>query len=784
MSTEPAADSSSTQPDEQTIGGSTNTADSSSTQPDEQTIGGSINTADSSSTQPDDQTIGGSTNTADNSSTQPDEQTIGGSTNTADSSSTQPDEQTIGGSTNTADSSSTQPDEQTIAGSTNTADSSSTQPDEQTIGGSTNTADSSSTQPDEQTIGGSINTADSSSTQPDEQTIGGSINTADSGSTQPDEQTIGGIINTVALLEVCILNADHDALQEHLENNNTEQRVLDRCLMTGLQIVQREEQEMGFVTPALQLLCQFGAKWNSDSLLKYQMTPYHLICLSAGDNHELLDLFIQSSEQTLLHAKDSYEYTALEYAVINANINCLRTLIVHGTDVNLGNDRKQPISLAMHELRDSSKHSPIIMTEIFDMLLDNGADVDKAMRFALSQRKVDCMKKLIMKDANLDYDDGYIWRMTARLGYIDLLKCLLDRGIDKDIIDQNGSSLLWWVTYSGRVDAVRYLLDLGVTLPTNMNVSKPCHELCKHCGINMLTTTNHIMLVLDDAKQRTQDPCMLAIYMDKLDVVQLLEEYGGNRYKHYTAIQVAVKRDSASVLEYLHRKYRHPLNTSYSASLELSVYKHWTFLKQACYHRSLDVVEYLLEHGADLNNVDTDRCSSALLVAIQRRQVDIIALLICNGVDINFRSYDYEYGTVLPFEAAVLHDSTAGCLGFFYIEMLLITGCSCGVYSLTEDHKFKAKHHKNEIKNLMMKWNVQENNVNPLKQQCRRLILKHLSPRASKMIENLPLPQCLIKYLSIPELDAIVARYKMLLARWGGGGGGSRKVIRHSRFIY
>ena len=64
------------------------------------------------------------------------------------------------------------------------------------------------------------------------------------------------------------------------------------------------------------------------------------------------------------------------------------------------------------------------------------------------------------------------------------------------------------------------------------------------------------------------------------------------------------------------------------------------------------------------------------------------------------------------------------------------------------------------MKNLMMNWKVQENNVKPLKQQCRRLILKHLSPRASKMIEKLPLPQCLIKYLSVPELDDIMFEFR------------------------
>ena len=303
----------------------------------------------------------------------------------------------------------------------------------------------------------------------------------DNSSTQSDKQTIGGSTNTVALLEGCIVTANYDALQEHLENNQTEQSMLDRCLMIGIQIVQRKEQEMGRVAPALQLLCQTGAKWNRDYLLEHQMTPYHLICQSAGDHCELLDLLIRSSEQTLLNAKDYYKYTALMYAVKNANINCLKSLITHGAEVKTNDHKRILIILAIEELQDDSKQSAIIMTEIFDLLLDNGADVNLALTQAISLGRVECIKKLIVKGANIDYDDGYVWQMTAGYG-VDMLNCLFDRGIDKDVTDQQGRSLLWWVTQSGKVETIRYLLDLGVKVPTY--VSKTSQDKCKHCEFN------------------------------------------------------------------------------------------------------------------------------------------------------------------------------------------------------------------------------------------------------------------------------------------------------------
>ena len=332
--------------------------------------------------------------------------------------------------------------------------------------------------------------------------------------------------------------------------------------------------------------------------------------------------------------------------------------------------------------------------------------------------------------------------MSSKHGRVDLLKCLLDHGIDKDVTDKNGRSLLWWVTKSGKVDAISYLLDLGVNMSSC--VSKACYEHCEQCCEDML--------VLDQQEQRTQDPSMEAIRMDKLEVVQLLENHGSKTFQHFNVFRMAVISNSLTVVEYLHRKFRHPLNTNYSVSVKKSDYNHWTLLKEACHHNSIDVVEYLLEHGADLNKGDTDGCSSALLVAIQSKQENLIALLVCNGVDINFRSYDYRYGYVLPFEAAVLNDNPSDRDFFKVAEMLVVSGCSCGVFSLEEDHELKAEYINDETKNLMMKWKVQENNVKPLKQQCRRMILKHLSPRASKMIEKLPLPQCLLRSPEVTDV--------------------------------
>ena len=61
---------------------------------------------------------------------------------------------------------------------------------------------------------------------------------------------------------------------------------------------------------------------------------------------------------------------------------------------------------------------------------------------------------------------SYLWSFVASLGNVELLKYLFNRGIDKDSVDQLGLSVLWWVVHSGNIEAVRYLLDIGVLFPT------------------------------------------------------------------------------------------------------------------------------------------------------------------------------------------------------------------------------------------------------------------------------------------------------------------------------
>ena len=520
--------------------------------------------------------------------------------------------------------------------------------------------------------------------------------TTDSNSSSDDEQPTRSTTDTYTFLENCVLDADHKALEEHLESNLVQQSDLDRCLLRGLQIVQRKKRELSQVAHTLGILLLFGAKWINDALLGHQKTPYHIICETPGDHHELLDMMIKSTPQRMIDAEDSRMFTALVYAVRNANINCLKCLIANGADV-------------------------------------------------------------IGKHMWLKHNYGCVWSLVACLGNVELLKCLFNRGIDKDATDQIGLSVLWCVVAGGNIEAVRYLLDIGVAI---LNYVPKVHEIqCECCKKDRLVIEYRAdihrfeedgsTLVIDSIKE-DQDPCITAISDNKLEIVKLLDEHGSQICKSFAALRLAVIWGSVDVASYLLNKYAYPLNIEYiikiSNGQSIGPY---TLLTEPGQETTGQVTKLLLDHGADPAKPMCSATSrNAIMTAICYGNVETIVQYIRSGVNINCRSYHGSDIKYLPFEISVLYGRQS------IVKMLLVSGCSCGVFSLPNNNKFKVNI-KPDLKVLMKEWKVQENNVTPLQQRCRCVILNHLSPRADMKIGKLPLPGLIIKFLSILELDVI-----------------------------
>ena len=460
---------------------------------------------------------------------------------------------------------------------------------------------------------------------------------------------------------------------------------------------------------------------------------------------------------------------ALLYAVNNGDLKWVKALLEDGADANTFfelyvfrympvdtdpvKEEGSPLSAAIKSVYSKSQCSSDIMPKIFDVLLDSMADVNKPcprtyrtpIMYAVALGNIRCVEKLISKGAALHTADKFgdtVWTLAAKSGSVHLLKCLIeDHGIDKNsVIDRHGSGILYFAVRSGNIEAVRYLLNLGVTIAKyiprigRMITCDDCHVDLPCCSIG--------------EAQPKDNPYMEAIGKNMLEVVKLLEEHGCRSYEFDEALIHAVRMNSVDVMEYLLCNHKYSLDKDY-----IFVYgwerefSHQTLLMLACERNLVKGVKLLLEHGADTNiKRCVDKSPNAIRIAIQRGHVEILAHLIRGGVDLNTRSICLCTSAVMPFESAVCHDS------FKAATMLLVYGSSRGVHSLNNQHPLKTDIHP-DLQKLLKEWEVDKNNVLPLKQRCRMVILNHLCPQADKKINELHLPSGLIQYLTIPEFD-------------------------------
>ena len=572
-----------------------------------------------------------------------------------------------------------------------------------------------------------------------------------------------GILATVTrnhrTSNIWIFEVDHDTLEKHLTNIQHQQSTLDEYLWTGFRFAQSHPPDISDLAPVLTLLLRSGAKWGQSVSLEHGMTPYHIICQSTGDHDKLLDLTIKTCGQALVNTKSIDGSTALLCAVQNANLKCVRCLIANGANVNNEDgfwltkvaQTFDPLMETIRRLQPGSKYSPGIMTDIFDILLDNTVEINlkyegfyhSPVTYAINLGNVECLKKLIRKAAQLqtpNYKRGYVWCVIAKMGNVELLNCMLDVGIDMNWKHRDGKTILSHVVHSKNIDAIRYLLDIGVSVTTYTPTSNKV--VCTDCG-------NQILIIDAVSEERRHEPYMIACELNMLPVMKLLEEYGCQNFKSIDALRCAMAHNSVEVVNYLLEKYTYPLNVEYTTGRS----SHQNLLYEVCGYVTDNMVHLLLDHGAD-PNVQICKKKSLINKAMDHGHIGVVARIIRGGGDVNNRFPSWSVKGMSPFEAFALDGNVHAA------EMLLVVGCSCGMFSLATYDQENLAYIDPKLRNLMEEWHVHENNVTPLRMQCRRAILSELCPQAEKKIQNLPLPPSLITYLSIPELDDIMEQYR------------------------
>ncbi|KAI1350251.1 ankyrin repeat-containing domain protein [Xylaria sp. FL0043] len=333
------------------------------------------------------------------------------------------------------------------------------------------------------------------------------------------------------------------------------------------------------------------------------------------------------------HLKLNPLATIIEHCPIHSDsITCLRLLIGYGADVKSGNLIQLTVLCYLNEDPD---HPIQLLTELLNAGLDIKTRSALGLEHAASTDSDELVFFLLSKGAPINlYGEGFTpVQVAARKGDLHLVKSLVERGADihKPACEVGGLTALQAAAYSGSTKLIEYLLE-------------------KKAEVNSPPATIDGMIPLEAVVCPDIDWCSSPYSRDGglgycergedlLETFQFLLSKGAE----------VNRRDSTSS-PLLHDivENRHPgllrcaldnqARVDFYWKTQSSSFKDRTPLQLAAETGQLDLVQMLLEHGADPNSAAAYSYGRTPLQAAASSELpneEIVKLLITKGAEVN-----------------------------------------------------------------------------------------------------------------------------------------------------
>lgn len=391
------------------------------------------------------------------------------------------------------------------------------------------------------------------------------------------------------------------------------------------------------------------------------------------------------------------EGTVLHQAAVRGDLEMVDLLLSFGADVNGGRGAVPPLLLAAGQ-----GHQ-----EVAGVLLAHGASLDISIAAALGN-SAEVMRFLDADPALLEKRDGYVGRtplawavsrdhsqlaaallergaqvdarassswwpaneyygrlqrdakpptqygetplhLAAESGDVNLVRLLLDHGADVNarahsFENQPGGSALHMAAAAGNLDVARLLLDRGANVNLQSSgAMTPLHSSMKHPTM--------VKLLIDrgaDINAITKEGCSALdlTWESNPESINTLIAHGA-KMNLFTAIRLGLPDVVKSMIE------REPelANATQAGHPDQSI------LQAAAANAEVDLVTFLLDHGAAVNYVDKSH-RTALWEASEKGDLEIVSLLLSRGAVV---TRDYYFGSPL-FAAAKSGDVEVGRL--------------------------------------------------------------------------------------------------------------------------
>ncbi len=363
--------------------------------------------------------------------------------------------------------------------------------------------------------------------------------------------------------------------------------------------------------------------------------------------YEVADLFLKLGID--INAKNKYGDTPLHIAVQYKCTEVVEKLIVEGADVNaLNNNMVAPIHLA----------ASIGDETILNMLLEHSAKINVA-----------------------DDIGAHPIHYAIKSGKKSILMTLLDNGASFSECDNRKNNVLHYACQSGSDELVEYILrHILITDARNIYGQTPLHLAAMNCTVKTLSALLNSGFNLNLKDENGKTPYDYAIENEKPENADYLESYENSseyrtkysRYKIHRAVcnnnihYLFEKINSSNVNEYDYfgkSAMYYAIVLGYPKIVELLYKKganidkvdenNHSALLIATYSENVEIIKYLLIHGADPNEIYYNR--SYLYRAIIRNNLELVTLLVEYGANVNY--VDNHHRTVYSYAMEYADDS-------------------------------------------------------------------------------------------------------------------------------
>ncbi|XP_062555858.1 ankyrin repeat and KH domain-containing protein mask-like isoform X3 [Armigeres subalbatus] len=309
--------------------------------------------------------------------------------------------------------------------------------------------------------------------------------------------------------------------------------------------------------------------------------------------------------------------------------------------------------------------------DIIKLLLKHGADVNAQsstgstpLMFACAGGHEEVVRVLLDNGANVEdhNENGHTPLMeAASAGHVGVAKILLERGAGINThSNEFKESALTLACYKGHLDMVRYLLEAGA------DQEHKTDEM--HTALMEASMDGHVevaRLLLDSGaqvnmpKDSFESPLTLAACGGHVDLAMLLIERGANieevNDEGYTPLMEAAREGHEEMVALLLQQGAN-INAQTEETQE-------TALTLACCGGFVEVADYLIKHGADIEL----GASTPLMEAAQEGHIDLVRFLLENRADVHAQTQTGD--TALTYACENGHTEVADILLYYGAEL-------------------------------------------------------------------------------------------------------------------